>query len=508
MRRVVIVILAVATILGVACVRAVPAPAATTPIHTTDFLTKRLRQPRGGAASGPVTFHVFDRSGNRVTWAAFRALQENGKGSAGDNDMLLDPATLTVVKAWPLFSSGGTTGDPTFSWPGQPVTLSLAWPTSDGYSNLLLDIDAPGVYNFDLLAADRTVAALDHAVSARPSYRPSPAFSDASAAAHSQLSAAHSSTTEATQGSLATGALDQAVHASTVLLAGYGVQYAAANRATMRPQFGVTFDDISGGAADLGTVRDLVANDSSDGWVRIVFDRSEPASYYRSEVDAAHQLGLHVVGQILDSSDMASQGLTTWQSRVTSYVDTLPTVDEWEVGNEVNGSWLGRDVPAKIDFAARYVKAHTTARTLLTLYWQLGEDDAAHSMFTWLKSSMNPSTMSVIDDLGMSVYPEDHPMGVAFDRAVSTLHAAAPQQRIMLTELGYWSADLGHTWWWGSATDPTGAGRQQVAALYQSAMMGYSYSGGGAYWWYYLTEALPKNQLWSTLAGIHAQVAG
>jgi hypothetical protein len=39
-------------------------------------------------------------------------------------------------------------------------------------------------------------------------------------------------------------------------------------------------------------------------------------------------------------------------------------------------------------------------------------------------------------------------------------------------------------------------------------MMGYSYSGGGAYWWYYLTEALPKNQLWSTLAGIHAQVAG
>jgi hypothetical protein len=116
--------------------------------------------------------------------------------------------------------------------------------------------------------------------------------------------------------------------------------------------------------------------------------------------------------------------------------------------------------------------------------------------------------MSVIDDLGMSVYPEDHPMGVAFDRAVSTLHAAAPQQRIMLTELGYWSADLGHTWWWGSATDPTGAGRQQVAALYQSAMMGYSYSGGGAYWWYYLTEALPKNQLWSTLAGIHAQVAG
>jgi len=99
-------------------------------------------------------------------------------------------------------------------------------------------------------------------------------------------------------------------------------------------------------------------------------------------------------------------------------------------------------------------------------------------------------------------------MGVAFDRVVSTLHNAAPQQRVMITELDYWSPDLGHTWWWGSATDPTGAGRLSVASLYQSAMLGYSYSGGGAYWWYYLEEALPKNQVWSTLASIHSQVAG
>jgi hypothetical protein len=297
------------------------------------------------------------------------------------------------------------------------------------------------------------------------------------------------------------------VRSTTTLLAEYGVQYAAANRATFRPQWGVTFDDVSGGATDLGTVRDLVGGDTRDGWVRIVFDASQPASYYRSEVDAAHAAGLHVVGQILDSSDMSSQSLSAWQARVDSYVTTLPTVDEWEVGNEVNGNWLGSDVPAKIAYAASYVKAHTKARTLLTLYWQLGEDDAAHSMFTWLRANLPASTMSTIDDLGMSMYPEDHPMGVAFDRVMSTLHALQPQQRIMVTELGYWSADLGHTWWWGSSTDPTGVGRQRVASLYQSAVLGYSYSGGGAYWWYYLTEALPKNQLWSTLATLHQRVA-
>jgi hypothetical protein len=455
-----------------------------------------------------VIFHVFDKSGARLGWSAFRTVQENGKGASGANDMLLDPTTLAVVKAWPLYSTSRKTGDPSFGWPGRPVTLSLAWPTADGYSTLLLDVNGPGVYNFTVLAADQTVAALDRAVAARPSYRPSSAFTAASQSAHSLRSAAHGATTEASQGAQAAQALDAAVRASTTMLAEYGVQYAAANRSSFAPQWGVTFDDISGGSGDLATVRDLVGGNPRDGWVRIVFDRTEPASYYAQEVTDAHGLGLHVVGQLLDSSDMAAVSLAAWQARVASYVTTLPTVDEWEVGNEVNGNWLGSDVAAKVAYAASYVKSHTSARTLLSLYWQLGEDDAAHSMFTWLRANMSAATMAQIDDLGMSMYPEDHPMGVAFDRVISTLHAAAPGQRVMVTELGYWSADLDHTWWWGSTADPTGAARRQVASLYQSAIMGYPYSGGGAYWWYYLTETLPKNQLWSTLATLHAQVAG
>ena len=128
-------------------------------------------------------------------------------------------------------------------------------------------------------------------------------------------------------------------------------------------------------------------------------------------------------------------------------------------------------------------------------------------MYTWAKRNLPSSLLSQVDDLGISLYPEDHPMGVTFDRALSILHSLFPSQRIEITELGYWSADLGHTLWWGSQTDGTGTGRQAVANLYQAAVMGYSYSGGGAYWWYYLEEALPKNALWSTLAGIHSKVA-
>jgi hypothetical protein len=457
---------------------------------------------------GPVTFHVFDAAGGRVGWASFRRIQGNGAGPEGVNDMLLDPATLTVLRPHPLRATGGAGGDPGFDLPAQPVTLSLAWPTADGYSTLLIDVDTAGVYNFNLLAADQVVAAVDAARAARPSYRPSRAFADSSQAAHARLAAAHGTANEGAQGAEAVAALDHAVHAFTTLLAEYGQQYAAAHRAAFRPQWGVTFDSISGGNGDLATVRDLVGGDRQDGWVRIVFDLSQRPSSYADEVAAAHGLGLHVVGLFLDSSDMKSVSVGEWQTRVSSYVGGLPSVDEWEVGNEVNGNWLGSDVAAKVAFAAAYVKSHTGARTLLTLYWQLGEDDATHSMFSWLRANVGPETMAKVDDIGISLYPEEHPMGVAFDRAITALHAAAPAQRVMVSELGYWSPDLGHTWTWGPAADPEGAGRRQVAALYQSAIMGYSYSGGGAFWWYYLAEALPKNQLWSTLAAVHASVAG
>jgi len=46
--------------------------------------------------------HAYDANGNRLSWNAFRTLQENGKESNGDNDVLLDPATLRVLSTWGL----------------------------------------------------------------------------------------------------------------------------------------------------------------------------------------------------------------------------------------------------------------------------------------------------------------------------------------------------------------------------------------------------------------------
>lgn len=186
---------------------------------------------------------------------------------------------------------------------------------------------------------------------------------------------------------------------------------------------------------------------------------------------------------------MRRMSLDAFERRTRAYVDALPDVDEWETGNEVNGNWLGStaSVVAKTRYASRYVKSHTHARVLVTLYWELGEGSVVNSTFTWAHANLR-SIVADVDDLGISLYPRQSPMGEAFDRVVTALHGAFPRQRIMITELDY---GRGPGWGWTS--------RDAVAATYQSAIMGYPYSGGGTFWWYFVEEAAHGNSLYETL---------
>jgi hypothetical protein len=460
-----------------------------------------------GRRAGLVRFRVYDTRGRRLDWDAFRRLQENGKGEDGDNDMLVDPATLRVRAEWPLYEDAG---DPVLERPAGPVTLSMAWPTGHGYSTLLLDLPDPGTYVLPVLAARQAVADVDGERRDRPSYTPSHAFSAAVATAQGELARAETAAREAERGRHGAVAYEAAVQAQLLLLREYGVQYAARLRGAVAgsvPTAAVTaftLDAVGAGDTPLRTAAAL-GGAPGRAAVRLVFDLAEGPEHYRGTIRVAHALGVRVVGQILDSSEMAAVSLAGWRQRVARFVSALRDVDTWEVGNEVNGDWLGRDIPAKIAYAADYVKRHTRASALLTLYWQLGEDDAAHSVFTWA-AAVPAATFRDVDEIGLSVYPEDHPMGVAFDRVVRTLHAAFSRQRLSVSELGYWSSDLGHTWWWGSRADPLGTGRRAVADLYARAVLGYPFSAGGTYWWYFRTEVATGNPLFATFAAVRDDV--
>jgi hypothetical protein len=232
-----------------------------------------------------------------------------------------------------------------------------------------------------------------------------------------------------------------------------------------------------------------------------VFDPGTSPALYAGEVRTLHAEGLHVLAELLDSSSADAVPLRRFRRRVAQFVGRLRGVDEWEVGNEVN--LQGPDAARKVMYAAAYAHRHSHRRTLLTMYWQLGEDQPQRAMFNWLAA--HPRALADVDDVGISLYPQEAPMGFALDRVLRTLHAALPGKRILITELGYDIPDAPLGWTWGPPLDPAGLGRDSVAELYQSAILGYPFSGGGTFWWYYLEDALPRNSLWRTLAGIRLE---
>ena len=431
-----------------------------------------------GCAGGPgpgdaVVLRVYDGDGQQLSWRQFRDVESNGTGSDGYNDALLDPETLQVTEIGPLYrDSEGVALDS----PGGSAVLALAWPSSDGYSQLLLPVPPPGTYNFNLLAARQAVSGLRELMAAHPDEAPAADAAAASATATAELANAEHAKGESAAAVAATRAYDAAVHAQVLLLQ----QYGAGRASTLRR--GVTLDEIPD-EATLSRARSAVGD---GGWIRLVLDPDTPLTAYAAPLAAAHRLGLRVLALPVDSSAMAGLSDKAWRSRIAAAVAALPDVDQWEAGNEVNGDWLGKDVAARVAWAADHVHQHTRASVLVTLYWQLGEGDRQHSLFNWLAA--HPEAVARADDVGLSLYPEEHPLGAATDTVLTRLRAVLPGHTLMISELGYSSADLEHIWWWGSPTDPAGAGRAAVASLYTLAPAGYPFTGGGPFWWYFAQD--------------------
>ncbi|MEZ0164757.1 hypothetical protein AB2L27_08265 [Kineococcus sp. LSe6-4] len=434
--------------------------------------------------AGRLEFDVRDAGGRVLTWEEFRARQSNGAGDDGASDLLVDATTLQVVTPWPLEEGAGTFA---LDRPAGDVSLALAWPTADGYHQLLLDLPAPGRHEFSETAAEQAAAELERHVAGRDGYVPSAPVQEVRSRAALLLRRCRAETDPARRGGLAVEAFEAFTRAQLLVQEESGRRRAAAGS----PVLGVTFDDPSRHDA-LPAVRAL--DPGGDVQVRLVFDAAEGPHGYRADVEAARAAGVAVVGQFLDSSQSAGVGEREWRQRVADYVRVLPGVTTWEVGNEVNGAWAGPAAAARTRWAARYVKENSAARTLVTLYWQMGEGEPDEQVFTW--AAANLPDAADIDDVGLSVYPEEHPLGVSLDRVLRTLRRAYPDQRLLITELGYGAEDLRPIWWWG-APDDTAAGRLQVARFYSAAVNGLG--DGGTFWWYFLQEALPPSPLHDAL---------
>jgi hypothetical protein len=257
--------------------------------------------------------------------------------------------------------------------------------------------------------------------------------------------------------------------------------------------YGLTLDDVS----DVSGIVKMLTALPRRATVRIVFDEGEPASAYRAAVTA---IAPHadIMGQLLDSTGMAKTSTAAYRLRAQEYVSAFGSqVALWEIGNEINGEWLGaaKDVVAKIQAADEVVRA-AGGKTALTLYYNHEcWERPANEMFTWAETQLPVALRRSVDHVFVSYYEDDcngyrPPSWTAeFDH----VRALFPDARLGFGEVGLpdpaTSATLNHAtdvlnryyrlsvstpgyeggyFWWYAAEDLVGANRPLLAAMQQA----------------------------------------
>lgn len=467
----------------------------------------------GSGNPGAVRLLFFDATGHELS--AHRALAVTVDGPNGfRNDALLDPASLVLVRRLPLFVDGS--GELAFHvGVGQHLALEVNWPTATrGYSALVLDNGGAGfsvgtTVNFTYAAASDVARRLDLELAARPGYLPSAAFEQSRTRAERDLAAAQHARSEVARGRLGQLALNELAVANDLLLTEYGVQFARSHAASSRPWLGLTMDRISHYQSDLARARRLTG---PYGWMRLVFDRGEPPSHYLSAVRQAKALGIHVLGQPIDSAYAHFYDRRGYLAREAGYIDYFHShgnlVDAWEVGNEVNGEWLGPQMGAKVADSAAYARAHSGALVVVTLFWQLGTASTPiNATFNWARRYLPPAVQRNVDVVLLSTYPDGAPMGLALDQVLRTMHAALPSERIGIGELGYYPGPGEGPWWYCTRVSRIEA-RACVANLFYRAALGYPYSVDGVFWWYFSEDFPREPELDHVVSAVREAVRG
>ncbi len=172
---------------------------------------------------------------------------------------------------------------------------------------------------------------------------------------------------------------------------------------------------------------------------RIVFDEFVPASEYKPIVDQVQSVS-YVMGEILDSYYVPQYTVQAYQSRVTEYLNTLGSaVDIWEIGNEINGEWLGdtASVTAKMSGAYDIVKSANKSAAL-TLYYNKGcFEKADHEMFTWAQANVPARMKSGLDYVFISFYEDDcNGIQPDWNQVFSQLGSMFPNSKIGFGENG------------------------------------------------------------------------
>lgn len=247
--------------------------------------------------------------------------------------------------------------------------------------------------------------------------------------------------------------------------------------------YGVTIDDIS----NLNGIISSLSKLSKKPTTRIVFDELIPASKYEYPLNKIQRVS-YVMGELLDSYDIKDYSVEQYKNRVKDYFDKLvDNVDIWEIGNEVNGEWLGNidSVVFKINFAYNYAK-EKNKKTALTLYYNSWcVEHPENEMYNWVNKSLPLEIRNGINYLLVSYYEDDcNEFQPNWQQVFDSLHVLFPNSLLGMGECG---------------TENSEKKEEYISKYYK---MHISTPGfiGGYFWWYFKQDCVPYTKpLWKVM---------
>lgn len=261
-------------------------------------------------------------------------------------------------------------------------------------------------------------------------------------------------------------------------------------REVSNPLFGITIDAIDPLKKIINSISSLPKRMTT----RVVFDEWVPAVEYTEALEALHPKS-YIMGEILDSYYVKDYSIAQYSQRVKEYLDTHgDKVDIWEIGNEVNGEWLGNPehVATKIEDAYQQVKGRDY-KSALTLYYN--KDCWAHSweeMFQWAETRLSNNLRTGLDYVLVSYYEEDcNNLKPDWQKVFNKLGKLFPHAKLAFGEVG------------------TSKSRNKAEYLkrYYTMKINHPRYVGGHFWWYFIQDMVPKTKtLWSTLNDVLMQV--
>lgn len=276
------------------------------------------------------------------------------------------------------------------------------------------------------------------------------------------------------------------------------------------PVRGVTLESVR----RLNAIEQALARHSRRPTARIVFQHgSGPADY----ANAVRRLrdDADLMGEILDSTAVRRTSVREYRNRTRAFIDRFGAdLDYYEIGNELNGEWLGRPRTINAKVAAAYdVVERAGLRSVVTLNYWPSRDCYARDWEATLPFARNMPrrVRQGVDVVLLSFYetacsPRAHPSVGQFASVLRSLKRIFPGAPVGIGEVGAQGrAD-------GLPRDPTLAEKERIARRYLGMhdrlreAVGARYVGG-YFWWYYATDAVPwdrRRSLWPVLEELYA----